>query len=292
MKKGKIGAFALAIMLIVGLFATVMCVEKIPAGYVGVVYNMSGGVQDEILTQGWNVVAPTKKVKRFTIGNEQIVLSQDEREGSEDDESFLVSTSDKANIRISFQMSYRYNAGSVVETYKKFKGMDGEDIVNSRVRTVIKAKISEVTSAYTMMDVYSGNRGAINTELTRFLDDILSEQFGIEVLDASIIDVHPDVQLEQAIKDKVSAMQKKQQAEAEQEAIRVESETKIIRAEAYAKEVAIQTEAEANRYKELSAAITPELLRKWEMDARLAHGWVTVQGGTPVVVENSQPNTL
>ena len=35
----------LAIILIVVLVLCGMCIEKIPAGYAGVVYNMSGGIE-------------------------------------------------------------------------------------------------------------------------------------------------------------------------------------------------------------------------------------------------------
>jgi regulator of protease activity HflC (stomatin/prohibitin superfamily) len=244
---------------------------------------MNGGVQDEILTQGFHLVAPTKHVKEFTVGNEQLVLSQDERDGSEADESFLVSTADNANISISFQMSYRFKQDEVTDTYKKFRGMDGEQIVNSRVRTVLKAKISEVTTNYTMMDIYSGDRGKINDELTEFLNKELSEEFGIEVMDASIIDVHPDAQLQKTINDRVTAMQKKQQAEAEQETIKVQNQTRLLeaQAEADAKKIEAEGEAEANRI--ISASITDGLLKKMEMEARQEHGWVTVQGADTVV---------
>ena len=105
MRKGLIGGFLAAIVIIVALFSAVLCLERIPTGYVGVVYSMNGGVQEEVLTQGWHLVAPTKKVKEFTIGNEQLVLSKDARDGSEGDDSFSVATADNANIDISFQMS-------------------------------------------------------------------------------------------------------------------------------------------------------------------------------------------
>lgn len=282
MRKGKIGGLLAALVLILCLAGCVVCLERIPTGYVGVVYYMSGGVQDEVLTQGWHLVAPTKKVKEFTVGNEQLVLSKDEREGSEGDDSFSVATADNANINISFQMSYRYDQSKVVDTYKNFKGMDGEAIVNSRVRTVLKAKISEVTTDRTMMDLYSGNRNSINAALTEFLNAELHEQFGIEVIDASIIDVHPDAQLQQTIADRVTALQKKQQAEAEQETIKVQNETKLMqaRAEAEAKMIAAEGEAAANAT--IAASITEPLLQKMEMEARKTHGWVEVIGGTIV----------
>lgn len=42
--KGKIGAIILGIVMVFCLIACIVCLEKIPAGYVGVVYNMNGGV--------------------------------------------------------------------------------------------------------------------------------------------------------------------------------------------------------------------------------------------------------
>lgn len=282
MRKGSIGGFLAAVIIIVGVLCALTCTERVPTGYVGVVYSMNGGVQDEVLTQGWHLVSPTKKVKEFTVGNEQLVLSKDSRDGSEGDDSFAVATADNANIDISFQMSYRYDIDRVVDTYKNFKGMSGADIVNTRVRTVLKAKISEITTDRTMMDLYSGNRNEVNSMLTEFLNKELGEQFGIEVIDASIIDVHPDAQLQKTIADRVTALQKKQQAEAEQETIAVQNETKLMqaRAEAEAKQIAAEAEAKANAT--ISASISDALLKKMEMEARQAHGWVEVQGGTVV----------
>lgn len=281
--KGFIGGIALAVILVIGLICGLMCIEKVPVGYEGVVYSMAGGVQDETLTQGWHLVAPNKRVNLFTVANEQLVLTKDSRDGSEEDESFNVSTADDASISISFQMSYRYIPADLVSTYKKFKGMDGERIVNSRVRTVLKSKISEVTTNYSMMDIYSGNRSKINNEITKCLNDSFKKEYGIEVISASIVDVHPDERLQKTIEDRVTALQKKQQAQAEQETAKVEAETKKIKAQADADAMIIAAQAEADAYRIKSAEITDNLLKKWELDARAKHGWVTIQGGTPIV---------
>ncbi len=283
MNKGFIGGIALAAVLVIGLICGLICIEKVPVGYEGVVYSMAGGVQEETLTQGWHLVAPNKKVNLFTVANEQLVLTKDDRDGSRGDESFNVSTADDASISISFQMSYRYIPTDLVSTYKKFKGMDGEKIVSNRVRTVLKSKISEVTTNYSMMDIYSGNRSKINNEITKCLNEAFKEEYGIEVISASIVDVHPDERLQQTIEDRVTALQKKQQAQAEQETAKVEAETKKIKAQADADAMIIAAQAEAEAYRIKSAEITDALLKKWEIDARAKHGWVTIQGGTPIV---------
>lgn len=283
MKKGKVGAVVLAAGFIIGLAIVFMCMERIPTGYKGVVYNMNGGVSGETLGQGFHIVAPTKSVKLFTVGNEQLLLTKDSREGSKEDDSFKVSTADDASIAISFQMSYRFNDEKLVDTYKKFKGMNGEDIVNGRVKTVLKSKVSEVTTTHSMMDIYSGNRAQINDEITEYLNNAFGDSYGIEVLDASIVDVHPDKKLKEAIDNRVTALQQKQQAEAEQEKVKVEAETALIKAknEAEIKRTQAQAEADANKVK--AASITDELIRMTEAEARLKHGWVTVQGADAVV---------
>lgn len=284
-KKGLIGAVVTAVIMVVAIICLAMSVERVPTGYEGVVYNMSGGVSGETLSQGWHIVSPTKRVKQFTISNEQLVLSKDKRDGSEKDEAFTVSTSDDAMLSISFQMSYRFKTDTLVDTYKKFRGMDGEDIVNSRVKTVLKSKVSEVTTDYSMMDIYSGNRNEINNKITEYLDKEFQDAYGIQVLDASIIDVHPDDKLRKAIDNRVTALQQKQQAMAEQETAKVNAETALIKAqnEADIKRTQAKAEAEANNLK--AASVTPELIQMTEAEARLKHGWITVQGADATVVD-------
>ena len=286
MKKGLLGGITLGVIIVVALLCAIICIEKVPVGYEGVVYSMNGGATGETIGQGWHLVAPTKKIKLFTIGNEQLVLTKDKREGSKDDDSFGVATSDDATIAISFQMSYRFNPESLVDTYKRFKGMDGEDIVERRVKSVMKSKVSEITTNYSLMDIYSGDRSEINHKVTQYLNKEFGNAFGIEVLDASIIDVHPDKQLKKTINSRVEALQKKQQAQAEQETAKVEAQTALIKAQNEA-EIAItkaKAEAEANKLK--ASSITPELIQMKEAEARLKHGWITVQGADATVVNN------
>ena len=125
-------------------------------------------------------------------------------------------------------------------------------------------------------------------EIKEYLNSELGARYGIAVTEASIIDVHPDEQLQKTINERVTAMQKKQQAEAEQETIKVQNETKILeaKAKAEAKIIAAQAEAEANKI--IANSITKELLKMEEMEARQEHGWVTVQGASTVVANTAE----
>lgn len=280
----RIGVLSgIVVLLVVCVLVLSAFVTVIPNGYCGVQYSLNGGVKDEILSQGLHLVSPTVKVKEFTVANEQLILSKDARDGSPDDQSFNVSTADNASISVSFQMSYRFIQSDLVDTYKKFRGMDGQDIVNNRVSTVLKSKISEITTDYTMMDIYSGNRSEINAKLTEYLNEEFAKAYGIQVIDASIIDVHPDEQLQKTIDARVTALQNKQKAEAEQETARVEAETAVIKAQAEADVALTKAKAEAEANKVLAESITENLIRFKEAEARMEHGWVEIEGVQTVV---------
>lgn len=274
---GKVGAITLAVILVVGLICGIICIERIPVGYEGIVYSMNGGIQEETLSQGWKVLSPTKKVRVFTVSEEQLELTKKNKD------HFTVSTSDNAGIAISFQMSYCFVPEKLVKTYQRFRGMDGDDIIKNRVQSVLKSKVSEVTGNYSMMDIYSGKRSQINKEITTYLDKEFLDSYGIDVTSASIIDVHPDEQLQKSIDDRVKALQKKQQAEAEQETAKVEAETKLIKAQNEAEIKVVKAQAEADANAKLAQSVTQTLIDMKMAEARLKHGWVEVQGASNVV---------
>ena len=105
MKKGTIGAVFLGIVMIVGIILAFMCMERVPTGYVGVVYNMNGGIDGEVLTQGWHLVSPTKKVTTYSIGIEQSYLTSEDKGDSPKDESFSTPTSDGKSLTVDLEFS-------------------------------------------------------------------------------------------------------------------------------------------------------------------------------------------
>ena len=110
MNSGKIGGILLAVILVIIAGVLIGCAVRIPAGYVGIVYDMNGGVGDEVLTQGWKLVAPTKKVTTYTIGLEQSGLTAESTQDSSGDESFNIPTSDGKTVNVSLEFSYYFDS--------------------------------------------------------------------------------------------------------------------------------------------------------------------------------------
>lgn len=301
--KGMVGAIALALVLIIALFGVIICLEKIPAGYVGVVYNMNGGVEGDVLTQGWHVVSPTKKITTYSIGIEQSYLTAENKGDSPRDESFNIPTSDGKTVRVNLEFSYRFDESRVPETFIMFKGKSGEDIKNSFIKPKVMAWTQEVSANYPVTDIFGDKRTAINAELDVYLREKF-DQYGIIIDTVNFTDISVDDETAAAIQKKVTAQQELElatieaetariQAEKEKEVARIaaekdkevaqiEAEKAIIEAEAKADAVRIAAEAEAEANKKISGSLTPELIEKIKYetwDGKLP----TVSGSTSIV---------
>lgn len=303
MKKGAIGAIILAVLLLGGLFITLMCTVRVPTGYVGVVYNMSGGVDGEKLSQGWHIVAPTKKVTTYTIGLEQSGLTADSTQDSRSDESFNIPTSDGKTVRVSLEFSYRFDEERITDTFTMFKGKSGEEIKNTFIKPKIKAWTQEVSANYPVADIFGDKRTAINEELDIHLEKKFFE-YGIIIDTVNFTDISVDDETAAAIQQKVNAQQAQElariqaetdklnaekdrevariAAEKDKEVAQISAEKQIIAANAQAEALRIAAEAEAEANKKIASSLTPELIEKIKYEQ-----WngelPKVSGGTSIV---------
>lgn len=281
--KGKIGAIFLGIILFGGLILTAMCLKRVPAGYVGVVYNFSAGISDETLSQGWHLVSPTKKVTTYSIGIEQSYLTSENKGDSKNDESFNIPTSDGKTVKVNLEFSYRFDADRVAETFVQFKGRSGEEVKDTFIKPKIIAWTQEISALYPVTDIFGDKRTQINAEL----DTYLKEKFlpyGIIIDTVNFTDIAVDDETAAAIQRKVTAQQElelasieaqtaKIQAEKEKEvaiiAAQKEKETAEINAEkakikaqGEADALLIEATAEAQANRMISESLSEELIEK------------------------------
>ena len=256
-----IGAILIAIIAVIMLF---LCVERIPAGYVGVQYSVSGGVKDEVLTQGWHLVSPTIKVTEYSVATEQLYMSQEERGGSPGNQNFDVICKD-GKMNIDFEMSYSFDPDNVSKVFEKYRGMDGQEVVDSVVRGKIKTKVSEVTSQYTVLEAYQEKKAELNNEITEVLRDYLAE-FGINVESANITRASVDASIESAITERSRVAQELEVEKMNQEKAKLQAKTDLIEAEGQHKVMIEKAQADADAYRIKSEQIDDKLLQKWLID--------------------------
>lgn len=313
--KGKVGAGFLGFAIVVGLILLAICAERVPAGYVGVVYNMSGGVAEDTLGQGWHMVSPTKKVTLYSIGIEQSYLTATKDGDSPNDDSFSAPSSDGKGLQMELTFTYRYDDGKVSETFTRFKGRSGKELLDSFIKPNVISWTKEVTAKYPVTDILGEKRAELNMVLSEYLADKF-EPYGIIIENASLINIEVDDETREAITRKVTAQQElelanieaqtaKVQAEKDREVALIEAErdkeTALIAAEkerevaevkaeqarikaqgeADAQKIAAEAEAEANR--RIAESLTPELIEKIKIE-QWDGSVPTVQGdATPII---------
>jgi len=293
MSSGKIGGIIAGIVIAVLVVFGFLCAERVPAGYVGVVYDMNGGIEDETLGQGWHMIAPTKKVTLYSIGIEQSYLTAKDTGDSPNDDSFEVPSKDGKGLKVDLTFTYRYDADKVPSTFTRFRGRSGKEILTTFIKPNIVSWTKEITAKYYVTELLADKRADINTELTDYLKKKF-ETYGIIIESASVIDITADESTQEAIQKKISAQQDYETAQVEKKTAEVNAEkdksvasinAEKAKAEAQGKADAIKIEADAQAAanKEIAKSLTPELIehekyQKW--DGKLP----TVSGGaTPII---------
>ena len=279
----KFMAIFVAFLIAVG---AVLCTERVHTGYVGVVYSAKG-VEQQTISQGWHFMSPLKHVSEFPITQQRVVFSNAPSDyGTKEHADWHIDApANGGTIAINLTVNYNFLPEHVVELYTKFGGMDGESLMESKIQNDIIAYVKEVTPKFSVMQIYSDDRAGVNTAITDYLNEKLTAEYGINVSSALIVDAQPDDTLMQKIRAKEQAKQDAEIAELNKQTALAQAETDKVKAQTEADVKMIEAQAEADANKVLSESITPELIQMKEAEARLKHGWVTVQGADTVVTK-------
>ena len=118
-KLGTIG-IGLGMIICVGIVYSVIC--KISPGYAGVIYNMNGGVEDSVLSQGYHIVAPWKKVIEYPVSTETVYYTKSSDGKSHSDSSINVNTKDGKQVNVSVTYSFHMDVEKLPAIFTKFRG--------------------------------------------------------------------------------------------------------------------------------------------------------------------------
>lgn len=292
--KGIVGSIVSGVVIIGLIIGIFMCTEKIPAGYVGVVYNMNGGIEDDVLTQGFKIVAPTKKVTLYSIALEQSYMTKGDQGDSPDDESFEIPTKEGAALEVDVAFSYSYELSEVPQTFTRFRGQNGKEILKSFIKPKMQAWIKEITPTFSMISIVSTQRGEVNKTLTEQLQNRF-RPYGIVIDNIALADVRPDAETDEAIRKKIKAQEDletakvnaekdKVEANRDKEVAEINAEKAKIEAQGKADARKIEAESEAAANKMISDSLSERLIEnkkieKWNGDVP------TVQGSGATIVD-------
>ena len=279
-------------LAVVGVAAwAVLSGTYVGQGELGVVYTMSSGVQEETLDPGFHFVSPFAKVKDYPVAQQQLVLSNNAADFNEDElekDTHVDAPADGGMVKMNMSINYNFMPDRITDLYEKFNGMDGDQLVESRIKNSILAYIKEVTPQFSVMDIYSDKRAEVGQAITDYLNSKLNDEYGIQVTSASIIDVQLDEELQAKVQAKEQAKQDAEKAELDKQTAIAQGEAAKAKAEADAQVTITNAQAEAEANRLLSESITQELIDMKEAEARMEHGWVEVTGADTVVADEGK----
>lgn len=294
-----IGSVFAGILVLFAIIIAAMCISKVKPGYVGVVYSVNGGVTGKVLSQGWHFTKPTEHVTQYSIGIEQSYLTATEDGDSPKDDSFSAPSSDGKGLQMELTFTYRFDESRVTDTFTRFKGRDGSEVLTIFIKPNVISWTKEVTAKYPVTEILGDMRAELNTILSEYLATKF-EPYGIIIENASLINIDVDDETRASITKKVTAQQelelanieaqtaqinaeKEKQvavinankekesalinAERDKEVAQINAEKLKIQAEGEAEAKMIEANAEAEANKKIAESLTPELIEKLKLES-------------------------
>lgn len=259
-KKGIIiGCIAGVVVLLLG---GILSIRSVPANTAGVKYNKFSGVQDGFLKEG----------VYFTVPFVEKIYKIDTKVQERTDEGVSIQTKDSQFVSVVVNVKYKVEPANVVKIFKNYGSLDS--LQANIIGNYTQNALNEVCSEYNVIELLGEKRNEAVAKTKENLRDKFAKE-GVTMVELTIKDMDAGDAIEKAISDEAVAKKAAETAKQKQETARNDAETKRIQA---------QGEADANRI--LSESITDELIRLKEAEARMKHGWITVQGAGSVIADN------
>ena len=255
-------------LFIVFTILGIKCMTTIHPGYAGLVYNMNGGLENQLLGQGWHIVAPWKKVMEYPIATETVFLTKDSREGSENDDSFMINTRDGKPVNVDVTYAYHFDPDKLTTIYTRFKGRDVEYISNGYVKQVLKEACNDVASQFGILDIYGSKRADLNAMVFEKFRDALKPS-GIVIESFNFSRIEPDKATLIEIQKVVDAQNALKRAQFEKDRAEIDAQKRriVAQGEAEAKKAEADGISYYNKKVQESASkevISLRWIEKWD----------------------------
>lgn len=226
-------------------------------GYTGILTTF-GRVEERTVQAGLNIIAPWQKVVKMDNRTQKQLI---------DTQAF---SSDIQQVDVAITLNYCIDKTTAQNLYSSVGVAYYDTILNPRALEGIKT----VFAGYSAEELVT-NRVELSGKIATIISEDVS-QYGIQITGVSIENLDFTDAFTDAVEAKQVATQNKLTAETEQAKLTLEAQ-----AAAERQIISANAESEANRI--IAASITPELIQMKEAEARMEHGWITVQGAGAVV---------
>lgn len=229
--------------------------DRIDAGYVGIVVNMSGsnkGVEDLPAQTGWVFYNPlTTNVYTYPTFMQTTTWTRSQGETANEEVTF--NSKEGMTFTGDISLSYQLHPSKVPHFYVKFRNDDLRAFTHGFLRNVARDHFTEEASRYTVEELYGTRKEEFIQQVKKRINEAV-EPIGVSIEQFGFIGApRPPQNVMDALNAKVAAIQNAMKAENE-----------LRTAEAEAKKAIAKAQGEANANRELAKSITPELIQ-WRL---------------------------
>jgi regulator of protease activity HflC (stomatin/prohibitin superfamily) len=272
MRSAAVGAFVVAVLLVVVAGVLAAKLETIPPGFVGVSVAKCGGtgtgVRPTPIPSGyyWRELF-CEQVIEYPTSLQTLILTRSPHEGSPHDDSVTVNSSEGMPINVDCSLSFTLDGAKVPSLYTKFRNTL-DQIKETYLRQTVREALQATYAKYTAEQLYADKREASRAEAQSFLADKLLND-GFVITQFTINETRVPEQVKNAINAKVAMIQDAQKAEQEVRKTQALAAQRVAEAEGQAKAKRALADAEAYYNTTVAKSLTPQLVqmeqvKKWD----------------------------
>lgn len=239
----------------------------VPAGHVGVVFNIFGGIQDDELNEGVHIVLPVlQQVILYDVRQREVTLAR------ETGDEIAGRSSEGLEIISDVTVIYQVRRDQAARLHQDI----GADYQQVRLRPVIRSKIRDAVANYRAADLISVERARLQREIEESMTTEL-ERDNIIVRNVLLRDVRIPQSITTAIEEKQAAEQQVEVEENRRRQSEISAQRRVIEAEGErdAEIARAEGEAEALRVRGIALRDNPEIIQL-EVAQRLSASLQTI----------------
>lgn len=261
-----LGAGFIGACVVIGGIGLLTSIATIDPGYNGIIYNRNGGIEDEVLGQGWHLVSPFKKIIRYPVSTETAYYDNnynDSDEGREVDDSLVLGTKDGKTIVVDMQLNYHMQPEKLGKIFTKFRGANCESIEYGYMKQNVQRIVNDISSKYSIVDLVGEGKPQFNREVFATLSDFFAPE-GIVIEQAGLGRIEPDAATKRQIQAVTDAQYREKQAIYEKEVAKAQAEKILIEVETKAKAKRMEADAVAYYNQKVTQSASKDVVAlKW-----------------------------
>ncbi|MER3443084.1 MAG: membrane protease subunit, stomatin/prohibitin [Meiothermus sp.] len=234
----------------------------IPAGHVGVVFNVFGGVQPTPLGEGFRIVLPgIQNVVLYDARLKEVTLAvptPGTRQPGPSEEAITARSKEGLEIGVDVTVQYRIKRGEAAQLHQNV----GPGYVDTLVVPQIRSKVRDAVGLFNAADLISTQRTQLEAAVTRELSEDLNAQH-VELISVLLRRIDIPQSVAKVIEEKQTAEQQVQVAENRRRQAEIDAQRAVVQAKGERDAAILKAEGEARAIQLRGEALrrSPEVIQ-------------------------------